>query len=62
MNKRVLVIGGAGYVGSQLVPKLISKGYLVTVFDTFWYGDKQFYDLPKDKLNLINNLAFFSVF
>ena len=53
MNKRVLVIGGAGYVGSQLVPKLISKGYLVTVFDTFWYGDKQFYDLPKDKLNLI---------
>lgn len=38
----VLVIGGGGYVGSQLVPKLLSAGYKVLVFDTFWYGKSHF--------------------
>lgn len=36
--KKILVIGGGGYVGSVLVPKLIEKGYQVTVFDLFIYG------------------------
>ena len=36
--KNILVIGGGGYVGSQLVPRLVSEGYDVTVLDTFWYG------------------------
>jgi nucleoside-diphosphate-sugar epimerase len=33
----ILVIGGAGYVGCILVPKLVKAGYAVTVLDTFWY-------------------------
>src|SRR6476661_7127440 len=43
--KRVLVTGGAGYVGSSLVPKLLSAGYAVTVLDLYLYGDDLFADL-----------------
>jgi nucleoside-diphosphate-sugar epimerase len=37
-----MVIGGGGYVGSQLIPRLIELDYKVTVYDTFWYGSKHF--------------------
>ena len=37
--KRVMVTGGAGYVGSNLVPKLLAEGYQVTVLDLYIYGD-----------------------
>lgn len=35
----VLVTGGAGYVGSALVPKLLDAGHRVTVLDLYLYGD-----------------------
>lgn len=37
--ERVLVTGGAGYVGSDLVPKLLSAGYEVSVLDLYLFGD-----------------------
>ena len=38
----VLVTGGAGYVGSALVPKLLGAGHKVTVLDLYLYGDGVF--------------------
>ena len=39
MTKNILVLGGGGYVGSVLVPKLIFYGYKVVVYDLFLYGN-----------------------
>lgn len=39
---RVFVCGGAGYVGSRLVPVLLEKGYSVTVFDLYLYSENVF--------------------
>src|SRR3989449_4343626 len=38
-QKKVLVTGGAGYVGAVLVPKLLERGYHVRVLDLYLYGD-----------------------
>lgn len=37
--KRVFITGGAGYVGSLLVPQLLDEGYEVVVLDSCLYGD-----------------------
>jgi nucleoside-diphosphate-sugar epimerase len=36
---RILVAGGAGYIGSSLIPKLLERGYDVHVVDLFWFGN-----------------------
>ena len=38
----VMVTGGAGYVGSVLVPQLLAAGHKVTVLDLFMYGENVF--------------------
>lgn len=39
-ESRVLIIGGAGYIGSALVEKLLGLGKHVTVLDALHYGDE----------------------
>ena len=44
-EKRILVTGGAGFIGSEVVSQLIKKNAMVTVLDNFSSGKKQY--LPK---------------
>jgi nucleoside-diphosphate-sugar epimerase len=36
---KILIAGGAGYVGSVLVPKLLERDYEVEVLDLLWFGN-----------------------
>jgi nucleoside-diphosphate-sugar epimerase len=40
---RILVAGGAGYVGNIVIPRLVERGYDVEVVDLLWFGNR----LPK---------------
>ena len=42
--KKIFITGGAGYVGSQLVPKLLDLDYHVTVLDLMLYGEDVLHD------------------
>lgn len=37
--KNILITGGGGYIGTNLVNNLINDGYNITVVDTFWFGN-----------------------
>ena len=58
---KILVTGGAGMIGSNLVKKLVSKGHSVKVIDSLWRGKLEYLlddsgkpviDLEKDFFNL----------
>lgn len=60
MKKRVVITGGAGFIGSQLTRKLVEKKYDVIVFDDFSNASGK-HNLPKDikivKKSIMNVVA-----
>jgi nucleoside-diphosphate-sugar epimerase len=50
---KLLVAGGAGYLGSVLIPRLLDRGYDVDVVELFWFGN----NLP-NKVGILNKDIF----
>lgn len=65
---KILVAGGAGYVGSVLIPRLLDRGYNVDVVDLFWFGkhlpsqvgilNKDIFDITVDDLKPYEQVIF----
>lgn len=65
---KLLVAGGAGYVGSALIPRLLERGYAVDVADLFWFGNylpaetgvlnKDLFDLNVEDLKQYDQVIF----
>jgi nucleoside-diphosphate-sugar epimerase len=65
---KLLIAGGAGYIGSQLIPQLCERGYHVDVIDLLWFGNhlpkkvkvekKDIFDLTEKDLKIYDQVIF----
>ena len=65
---KILLAGGAGYIGSKLAPILVDRGYEVDVIDLFWFGDflpenvkkikKNIFDITQDEVKKYDQIIF----
>jgi nucleoside-diphosphate-sugar epimerase len=65
---KLLIAGGAGYLGSVLIPKLLERAYKVDVVDLFWFGNhlpheagvinKDIFQLTAEDLKSYNQVIF----
>ena len=51
---KTIITGGAGFIGSNLVDKLVSEGHDVTVLDNLSTGQLRDLDNSKGKIKFIN--------
>src|SRR6202041_107344 len=68
LQMRLLIAGGAGYVGSALIPRLLERGYQVDVVDLFWFGNhlptetgvlnRDLFDVTADDLKKYDQVIF----
>jgi nucleoside-diphosphate-sugar epimerase len=52
IERTILVTGGAGYIGSVLVPRLLASGYRVRVLDLLWWGEDSLAEV-RDRIELV---------
>ncbi|MBI2414186.1 MAG: NAD(P)-dependent oxidoreductase [Deltaproteobacteria bacterium] len=58
MNYNILVTGGAGYIGSTLVPELLRLGHHVTVLDNFMFGQNSLLECcANERFNIVRGDA-----
>lgn len=65
---KILIAGGAGYIGSALIPRLQERGYHIDVIDLLWFGNnlpsdvkvikKDIFDLHEDELKNYDEVIF----
>lgn len=65
---KILIAGGAGYIGSVVAPKLQQRGYDITVVDLLWFGnnlpqnvkvlEKNIFDISEDELSGFDQVIF----
>lgn len=65
---KILIAGGAGYIGSALVPKLLERGYTIDVIDLLWFGNhlpenvkvnnKDIFELTEEELKDYDQVMF----
>ena len=48
---KAFVTGGAGFIGSHLIDRLLEKGYTVTSFDNLSSGKKEFFEKNLENKN-----------
>lgn len=53
-QNNILVIGGAGYVGSRIIPALKEAGHRVAVLDLLWFGDHLPPDVPVIRMDAMD--------
>ena len=58
MSKEILIVGGAGYIGSHMVLALLEANYQPVVFDSLSTGHREL--VPKDVPLVIGDLKNFS--
>lgn len=52
--EKILILGGAGYIGTVLSPYLQGKGYEVKVIDSCWFGNYLPEDIPIEKRDILD--------
>jgi nucleoside-diphosphate-sugar epimerase len=52
-DKKILITGGAGFIGSHICERLVNDGIDVTVFDNFSTGNMENLKAVKDKISII---------